>query len=109
MPKKKKATVNWTHWLFLIGLIIAILGTIWMNWTWVVPVILIIGIILGIAQFWTVKDTMPFFVAVITLLVLFGFITPLTYLWIQQLVKLVAILVLPGAFFMVIKEIWKHY
>ncbi len=72
MAKKKKSL---THWIFLLGALVAALvgiavaaSWVWASNKWIPVILVLLGLIVGLANI-SVKETVPFLVAVIALFV----------------------------------------
>jgi hypothetical protein len=95
---------------FLIGIILAIVaGIFWPENTIVILILLILGIIIGFLNV-SDKETLPFLVATIALIVVGGVFAPITALSIgeilDQILRLVAALMAPAAIIIAVKSLY---
>ena len=111
MPAKKKAkcSMNWMHWLFLLGLVIAILGTIFVTWNWVIPVLLILGLAIGIGQLWRTTEPLKFLVGVIGFVLIVMATGYVVYQPVVNFLQYVLLLVAPGTVLVAFKSFWESY
>ncbi len=110
MPAKKKAkTMNWMHYLFLLGLILSVLGAIFVDWNWVFPAVLIVGLVIGIGQLWATKETTKYLVGVIAFVLVIMATAPILYGGIVRFLQYVLTLITPGTILVAIKAFWENY
>jgi hypothetical protein len=97
-------------WAFVIGIILAIVaGIFWPANSVVILILLILGLIIGFLNV-SDKETVPFLVATIALIVVGGVFAPITALSIGEklndILSLVAALMAPAAIIIAIKALY---
>jgi uncharacterized membrane protein len=97
-------------WAFIIGLILAIVAGIFApHNTVIILILLILGVIIGILNI-SDKESTPFLIATIALIVVGNVFTPITALkigeYLGQILTLVAALMAPAAIIVAGKTLW---
>lgn len=114
MPKKKQQAkkISVTQWIFLLGLLVAIVGAI-VSLTWITPLLLLIGLVIGVLQLWTTKETIKYIVATMGLILITYVLSVstglLTYTSVVVFFKNLVLLVTPGILFVSLKAFWESY
>ena len=97
-------------WAFIIGLILAVIAGIWFPAeTWVILVLLALGLIMGFLNI-SDKQSMMFLIAIIALLAVGNVFRSITALdigkYLGHILTLVGALVTPAAFIVAAKSLW---